>query len=153
MGNICRSPTAEGVFRSLLEQRGLLDRIEIDSAGTHGHYHAGEQPDRRAREMASRKGVDLAGIHARPVEANDFQNFDYVVAMDMDNYNDLKAACPETMRQKLHLLLDFAPALGIREVPDPYYGGRAGFERVFDMIEQAAVGLLDEIMNTHSVDK
>ena len=114
MGNICRSPTAEGVFRSLLEQHGLLDRIEIDSAGTHGHYHAGEKPDRRARQMASKKGVDLTGIQARPVEANDFQSFDYVVAMDMDNYNDLMAACPEDMHRKLHLLLDFAPELGFR---------------------------------------
>lgn len=146
MGNICRSPTAEGVFQNMLEERGLSHLVEVDSAGTHGHYHAGEPPDRRAREKASEKGVDLSGIRARPVKVEDFENFDYILAMDLDNYNGLSDICPEGLDDRLHLFMDFAPGLGIREVPDPYYGGPAGFERVYQMIEQAAERLLDEIV-------
>ena len=146
MGNICRSPTAEGVFLSLLEKRGLSQRVEVDSAGTHGHYHAGEQPDRRAREAASGKGVDLSGLRARRVHAKDFERFDYVLAMDIDNYNGLIDICPEGFDDRVRLFMDFAPELGIREVPDPYYGGPAGFEHVYQMVEQAAERLLEDIV-------
>ncbi len=145
MGNICRSPTAEGIFQALVDKRGLTAQIEIDSAGTHGHYHAGEPPDRRAREKASEKGVEISHYQARRVQAEDFETFDYLLAMDLDNYNGMLEICPEGLQDRLHLFLDFAPEVGTREVPDPYYGGPAGFERVYQMIEVAAEKLLDEI--------
>ncbi|MCF6282295.1 MAG: low molecular weight phosphotyrosine protein phosphatase [Candidatus Polarisedimenticolaceae bacterium] len=145
MGNICRSPTAEGVFQAMLDERGLAEQVEVDSAGTHGHYHAGEPPDRRAREQAKEKGVDLSGYSARRIHIDDFSRFDYLLAMDLDNYNGMMTICPEEYKSRVHLFLDFAPELEIREVPDPYYGGPAGFERVYQMIEQAAGKLLDEI--------
>jgi len=144
MGNICRSPTAEGVFRKLLEQEGMAHLIEIDSAGTHG-YHVGYPPDRRAQETAVRRGIDLSGLRARRVDPEDFEVFDYVLAMDQDNYHRLSAICPPGFERKLMLLMDFAPHLRTREVPDPYYGGPSGFERVFDMVEAAAEGLLEDI--------
>lgn len=144
MGNICRSPTAEGVFRKLIEVQGLDRAIETDSAGTHG-YHAGESPDRRARETAARRGVDLSDLRARQVGASDFDYFDYVLAMDEDNLRSLSAICPPDHRDKLVLFMEFAPHLRSREVPDPYYGAAGGFDRVFDMVEAAAEGLLNDI--------
>ena len=144
MGNICRSPTAQGVFRHLVEQEGLSHLIETDSAGTID-YHAGKAPDRRARETALRRGLDLSDLRARQAKAADFDAFDYVIAMDLDNYSDLLGLCPEGRAEKLHLFMDFAPQLQVREVPDPYYGGPAGFERVFDMVEEASRGLLERI--------
>ena len=148
MGNICRSPTAQGVFRHLVEQEGLGRLIATDSAGTID-YHAGRAPDRRARETALKRGLDLSDLRARQAVAKDFEEFDYVLAMDRDNYVDLQRICPSGQESKLHLFLDFAPHLEIREVPDPYYGGPAGFERVFDMVEEAARGLLDDIKAQH----
>jgi protein-tyrosine phosphatase len=148
MGNICRSPTAQGVFRHLVEQAGLNQRIDTDSAGTID-YHAGKPPDRRARETAVKRGLDLSDLRARQVKAKDFERFDYVLAMDRDNYADLEAICPPGQEGKLHLFMDFAPQLDSREVPDPYYGGPAGFERVFDMVEEAAAGLLERIRQQH----
>lgn len=148
MGNICRSPTAQGVFRSLVEREGVSHRVEIDSAGTHA-YHVGEPPDRRAQESATRRGIDLSDLRARRVEADDFHRFDYVLAMDQDNYHNLSGICPPGLERKLMLFMDFAPHLRTREVPDPYYGGPTGFERVLDMVEAAAEGLLADIRRRH----
>ena len=144
MGNICRSPTAHGVFRSLVQQRNLQASIDIDSAGTHA-YHAGEPPDRRAQNTALQRGIDLSDLRARPVSTKDFDAFDYILAMDEDNYAILMSLCPEEAKDKVHLFMSFAPHLQRREVPDPYYGGIKGFENVFDMIDHAAKGLLDDI--------
>ncbi len=148
MGNICRSPTAHGVFRSLVLQEKLADAIEIDSAGTHA-YHVGNEPDRRAQETARRRGIDLSDLVARRVDPTDFDRFDYVVAMDQDNYLSLSEICPEEHRDKIYMFMDFAAETRSREVPDPYYGGAAGFERVFDMVEAASAGLLTEIRSRH----
>lgn len=144
MGNICRSPTAQGVFRDLVDKAGLSQRITTDSAGTID-YHAGRPPDRRARETAVKRGLDLSDLRARQVLVKDFDRFDYLLAMDRDNFDDLVALCPPGQEHKLHLFMDFASHLEVQEVPDPYYGGPAGFERVFDMVEQAAIGLLERI--------
>ena len=144
MGNICRSPTAEGVFTSLVEKNGHDDEIDIDSAGTHA-YHVGESPDDRAQEAASRRGFDLSPIRARKVKPKDFEEFDYVLAMDRSNFQDLKRVCPAGMEDRLKLFLDFAPNLKERDVPDPYYGGHSGFEHVLDLVEAASEGLLEDI--------
>ena len=144
MGNICRSPTAQGVFRGLLEREELYAVIKTDSAGTHA-YHAGEPPDRRARETALRRGIDLSDLRARLVEPDDFSRFEYVLAMDEENYHSLSGICPRGSERKLMLFMDFAPHLRTREVPDPYYGGASGFDRVFDMVEAASEGLLVDI--------
>lgn len=144
MGNICRSPTAEGVFRKLVEDAGLEKRISADSAGTHA-YHAGEGPDRRATEAAARRGFTLAKIRARRVVEDDFEIFDHILAMDNENLLILEEQAGESHRQKLRLFLEFARSVPEREVPDPYYGGPAGFEKVLDLVEDAAAGLLDAI--------
>lgn len=150
MGNICRSPTAHGVFRTLIEKEGLSESISIDSAGTHA-YHVGNPPDKRAQETARRRGIDLSDLTARRVSEDDFEVFDYVVAMDQDNYMSLSEICPERHVDKIHMFMDFAPEMRTREVPDPYYGGGSGFERVFDLVEAAAAGLLLEIRKHHPV--
>ncbi len=141
MGNICRSPTAEGVFRHFVTGAGLEDQIEADSAGTHA-YHVGEPPDRRATAAAERRGVSLAGIRARRVSDDDFERFDYIIAMDHDNQMHLLDQAPEEHRSKVQLFLSFSAEDGT-EVPDPYYGGSAGFERVLDLVESASRGLLE----------
>lgn len=143
MGNICRSPTAEGVFRYHVEGAGLADHIEIDSAGTHA-YHVGEPADRRARAAAERRGMSLDGIRARRVSRDDFERFDYILAMDEDNLARLKDEAPEEHRHKLRLFLEFA-TIEEREVPDPYYGGAAGFERVLDLVDEASRSLLETL--------
>ena len=143
MGNICRSPTAEGVFRHLAEKAGLADRLTIESAGTHA-YHSGEPPDRRAVAAAARRGVSLSSIRARQVSADDFEKFDYIIAMDEDNRRRLLEQAPEEHHHKVHLFLSFA-AISETEVPDPYYGGGAGFERVLDLVELASRGLLETL--------
>jgi protein-tyrosine phosphatase len=148
MGNICRSPTAHGVFRALVEREGLAHRISIDSAGTHA-YHVGNPPDRRAQATASGRGIDLSDLIARRVEDADFARFDYLLAMDQDNFLALSESCPEAHINKIHMFMDFAPHMRTREVPDPYYGGASGFERVFDLVEAAAEGLLAEIRRRH----
>jgi protein-tyrosine phosphatase len=145
MGNICRSPTAEGVFRKLVEERAPQLRIQIDSAGTHD-YHVGEAPDPRAIAAAARRGIDLEPLRARMVEEADFERFDLVVAMDRLNREVLLDRSPETYRDRVRLMMDFAPSLEVEDVPDPYYGGPVGFERVLDLVEEAARGLLDEVM-------
>ncbi len=148
MGNICRSPTAHGVFRALVDSEGLADRISIDSAGTHA-YHVGSPPDRRAQETAQRRGIDLSDLVARRAVEDDFAIFDYVVAMDQDNYMALSEICPTEHIDKIHMFMDFAPQMRTREVPDPYYGGGAGFERVFDLVDAASRGLLRDIRQRH----
>lgn len=144
MGNICRSPTAHGVFEHLVKAENLEDKIEIDSAGTHA-YHVGESPDQRAEETAHKHNVDLSYIQARKVHPNDFEYYDYILAMDLDNLSILEKDCPEDAKHKLHLFLNFAQELQQREVPDPYYGGRQGFENVFNMVDAASKGLLENI--------
>lgn len=143
MGNICRSPTAEGVFRHFVNEAGLSEQFDIDSAGTHA-YHVGEPPDHRAAAAAERRGISLANIAARRVSDDDFERFDFIIAMDDDNRQRLLDQAPEEHRSKVTLFLSFADN-GEREVPDPYYGGAAGFERVLDLVEEASRGLLAAI--------
>jgi len=150
MGNICRSPTAEGLFRQYVENAGLAERIEIDSAGTHA-YHIGNPPDPRAQAAARRRGVDLSCLRARQVSVKDIIDFDYVLAMDRDNLTVLKRLAPAHLVDKPRLFLDFAPDLKESEVPDPYYGGEAGFLYVLDLIEAASKGLLEHIRREHNL--
>jgi protein-tyrosine phosphatase len=144
MGNICRSPTAEGVLRRRAAERGATPAIEVDSAGTHA-YHVGEPPDPRAVAHARRRGIEIGQLRARQVEALDYQRFDLMLAMDAGNLALLERRRPPDGRATLGLLLDYAPALGRREVPDPYYGGTEGFETVLDLVDAAALGLLDAL--------
>lgn len=137
MGNICRSPSAEGVFRKVAAERAPDLRFEIDSAGTHA-YHVGEPPDPRSQAAAARRGVDLSEIRARKVEPVDFLNFDWVLAMDETNLAALSGICPADASDKLKLFLEFLDDPSRREVPDPYYGGHQGFEQVLDLVEQAS---------------
>jgi len=148
LGNICRSPTAEGVFRKYVIDAGLEDMILMDSAGTHA-YHVGEPPDRRAQETAARRGIDLSTLRGRRATAADLDEFDYVLAMDLENLHNLHAIAEERHKPRIQLFLDFAQELEEREVPDPYYGGPSGFDQVLDMIEEAAAGLVQEIRNKH----
>lgn len=144
MGNICRSPTAEGVFRKVVTEAGLDHLIEIESAGTHA-YHANDPPDRRAQAAAERRGFSLADIRARRVESEDFERFDYIFAMDRDNLAMLRSAAGEQPGAEIHLFLEFATEGREAEVPDPYYGGAAGFERVLDLVEDASARLLERL--------
>ncbi len=144
MGNICRSPTAEAVFREVLRVAGEGLAVQVDSAGTHG-YHVGEPPDARAIAAARRRGYRMEELRARRVEPVDFERFDLLLAMDEDNLAFLHRIAPAGYRGRARLLLEFAPESGRRGVPDPYYGGEAGFEEVLDLVEEAARGLLDEL--------
>ncbi len=148
MGNICRSPTAEAVFRHYVDEAGLGARIHIDSAGTHD-YHVGEAPDARTQRAAKRRGYDMSQLRGRQVGAEDFACFDYVLAMDEANLAILRRLRPADAQSHLGLFLEFAEHHGEREVPDPYYGGADGFERVLDMVEDAAKGLLQHIRERH----
>lgn len=148
MGNICRSPTAHGVFEEMVKRTGVSDQVSVDSAGTHA-YHVGEPPDPRAQEIALKRGLDLSSQRARRALSEDFARFDFILAMDKDNYANLTAICPAGMREKLHLFMDFASDYKTNEVPDPYYGGAGGFDRVFDMVESASRGLLENIRKNH----
>lgn len=150
MGNICRSPTAEGVFRHVVAQAGLAEQVRTDSAGTHA-YHVGEPPDGRAQSTAVSRGLDISDLRARRVQASDFSEFDYVIAMDRDNLSNLIHEAPAELRSRIHLFLDFAPQRKESEVPDPYYGGQQGFEKVFDMVEAASEGLLNEIRQQYDL--
>jgi protein-tyrosine phosphatase len=145
MGNICRSPTAEGVFRRLVRERAPHLPLEIDSAGTHD-YHVGEAPDSRSVAAAARRGIDLRGLRAREVSDQDFERFDLILAMDRLNYVTLLERAPESSHERIRLFLDFAAGADLEDVPDPYYGGPLGFEQVLDLVEEAAAGLLDEVM-------
>ena len=147
MGNICRSPTAEGVFRRLLAERAPELDVHVDSAGTHG-YHTGKPPDPRACRAAERRGVDLTGLRARQVTGEDFAHFELVLAMDEQNRDFLLEASPVEYHGRIKLLLEFAPQLERREVPDPYYGGSTGFEHVLDLVEEAGAGVLEHLLRT-----
>jgi protein-tyrosine phosphatase len=147
MGNICRSPTAEGVFRHKVSQKSLDDRISIDSAGTHA-YHVGNPPDSRAQSAALKRDIDLSGQRARRVTADDFYEFDYVIAMDESNRRDLLDICPAGHEDRVHLFLNFSDS-ELDEVPDPYYGQGRGFEIVLNLVEDAAEGLLAHIEERH----
>ncbi len=148
MGNICRSPTAQGVFETLIEAEGLAHAVAADSAGTAG-YHIGKPPDARSAEAAARRGVDLSGYRARQATAEDFHRFDLLLAMDSDNHAGLSRIAPQGHDDRLRLFLDFAPELGLRDVPDPYYGGADGFEAVLDMVEAGSRGLLAHLRDAY----
>jgi len=141
LGNICRSPTAEAVVRDLLRREASGLELELDSAGTHG-YHTGDPPDERSIATARRRGIDMSDLRARVVEPMDFDRFDLVLAMDEAVYDQLRRVAPQGRSEKIRLFLEFAPQLGRRDVPDPYYGGAAGFEDVLDLVEEGARGLL-----------
>jgi protein-tyrosine phosphatase len=143
MGNICRSPSAEGVFRKAIANSGC-ESIQFDSAGTHD-YHVGDPPDRRAIAAAKRRGIDLSDLRARSIEDGDFAEFDLVLAMDCDNLDILQRRAPAQFQERIKLVMDFAPLAYSREVPDPYYGGAQGFEDVLNLLELAAQGLLREL--------
>jgi len=145
MGNICRSPTAEGVMRKLLIENDLESRFILDSAGTHA-YHVGARPDERAIAAAASRGIDIGSQRARKIEAGDFDRFDYILAMDADNLERLHAKQPEGSRASVGLLLDYSREDPGGAVPDPYYGGAAGFERVLDLLEEANQALLERLI-------
>lgn len=144
MGNICRSPMAEGWLSYRLEADTETLRVHVDSAGTHG-YHAGSAPDPRAQAATARRGFHIGHLQARQVVPQDFDRFDLLLAMDSDNFDFLAAMAPGEAESKLRRLLDFAPSAGLNDVPDPYYGGDTGFERVLDLVELAVEGLLPEL--------
>jgi len=146
LGNICRSPTAEAVFRELVKRDGGKLRVDVDSAGTHA-WHAGSAPDARAIAAAARRGIDMRGLRARKVTEGDFERFDFLLAMDEQVYCQLLEVAPAAQRDRVRLFLEFAPELGRREVPDPYVGGPAGFEEVLDLVEAGARGLLAALAN------
>ena len=143
MGNICRSPTAEGAFLEKITKKGLLDLFEIDSAGTHA-YHIGEGPDKRSQSSASKFGVDLSNQRARQVHESDFYYYDYIFAMDKSNLSDLKAICPKEHQHKLSLMLDNIPENNGKSVPDPYFEGR--FDDVYKMLSRASGFLLEKLL-------
>ena len=148
LGNICRSPTAEGVFRHLVEQQGLSEHIAADSSGTSG-WHNGEPPDRRSQQSAMARGIDLSGLRSRKARPEDFHKFNYVLAMDSSNFDNLQAMCPPGYEDRLHMFMKFAPEFGRPDIPDPYY--EDGFDGVFDMLEAASKRLLAEIRDRHGL--
>ena len=150
MGNICRSPTAEGVLTNLVAQANLQALITVDSAGTHA-YHIGKAPDPRTQQAAQLRGIDLSNLKARKVINSDFAEFDYILAMDQANLQNLQAIKPKTARAHVQLFMDYAQRWQEREVPDPYYGGAQDFERVLDMVEDAAEGLLLHLRQQHQL--
>lgn len=147
MGNICRSPTAEGVMRKLVNLAGLQDTIEIDSAGTHD-YHVGAPPDVRSQAVAKARGYDLSLLRARQVCAGDFADFDLLLAMDHDNLGLLQRRCPKALQSKLQLIMHYADKFPVEEVPDPYHKGAYGFDVVLDYLENACSGLLRHLTQT-----
>ena len=144
LGNICRSPTAEAVFRAVAAREAPELMIEVDSAGTAG-YHIGEPPDLRMRQAATRRGYDMSPLRARIVEPRDFEVFDLILAMDRENLNVLHHRAPAHARDRVRLFLEFTPDATATEVPDPYYGGPNGFEEVLDLVESATQGLLQHL--------
>lgn len=150
LGNICRSPTAEGVFRVLAARQGVHAISLVDSAGT-ASYHIGDPPDSRSQRAALERGYDLSQLRARAVQPDDFHDFDFILAMDRANLQALQAMAPSHHRARIELLLDYARAAGVVEVPDPYYGQREDFERVLDLVEQGAEGLLAHLREQASM--
>ncbi len=149
LGNICRSPMAEGAFRRAAEQEGVLDWFDIESAGM-GNWHEGQAPDTRAQAAALKRGIDISGQFARQVTPADFRRFDLLLAMDGSNYDGLMQLAPKDARHKVRHFLDYAPHVGTKHVPDPFYSGAAGFDHALDLIEAAAKGLLDDLMSAVS---
>ena len=144
LGNICRSPTAEAVFREVAAREAPDLAITVDSAGSAG-YHVGAPPDPRTCAAAARRGYDLSPLRARIVEPEDFERFDLILAMDRENLAALRSRAPKDMHERVRLFLEFAPELATSDVPDPYYGGPNGFEEVLDLVEAAAHGLLKHV--------
>jgi protein-tyrosine phosphatase len=144
MGNICRSPTAEGVMRKLLQDAGLADQIALDSAGTHA-WHINEPPDPRSQQAAAARDILMSDLRARAVESSDFRDFDYILAMDRDNLEALERIRPPNASAQVELMLTYATHASGDEVPDPYYGGSAGFEKVLDLLQDAGQGLLQSL--------
>lgn len=148
MGNICRSPTAHGIFQQLVINAELSDNIIVESSGTIG-YHVGEHPDTRATAMAKSRGVELSSLTAQKVSVDDYQYQTYILAMDYENLRNMQAECPDSLHHKIELLLDYHPDHQLKEVPDPYYGGDQGFVCVYEMLELACESLLQEIKEKH----
>lgn len=148
MGNICRSPTAHGVLRQMVQAHGWNDWLRVDSCGTHA-YHVGEAADRRSQQHAAQRGYDLSDLRARQLTREDFSEHDLVLVMDHQNMARAQALCPPSQRYKLHGLTDFCPTMRSAVVPDPYYGGDQGFEYVLDLIEDACQGVLAHVQRTH----
>jgi protein-tyrosine phosphatase len=144
MGNICRSPTAQGVFRKMVVDAGIADIVQVESAGTHA-YHVGEPPDARAQQAAKKRGYEIGDLCARQVTADDFRAADLILAMDWENLSMLQQQCPKAYKHKLQLLMRFAGEHDAATVPDPYYGGPEGFNTVLDYVEDACQGLLDVV--------
>ncbi|MCA3221148.1 MAG: low molecular weight protein-tyrosine-phosphatase [Betaproteobacteria bacterium] len=144
MGNICRSPTAQGVFRKMVADAGISDIVQVESAGTHA-YHVGEPPDARAEQAAKKRGYEIGDLRARQVTADDFRAADLILAMDWENLSMLQQQCPKAYKHKLQLLMRFAGEHDAATVPDPYYGGPEGFNTVLDYVEDACQGLLDVV--------
>ena len=144
LGNICRSPTADGVFMKLLVDEGFFDRIAVDSCGT-ATWHIGKAPEQRTQIAAAKRGYDLAGLRARTVKTDDFEQFDYILTMDESNYNELLVMAPVQHHGKIRMFLEHAPQCDFSAVPDPYYDGEQGFEIVLDLVESASRGLLEHI--------
>ena len=144
MGNICRSPSAEGVFRNMVKEHNLSQFFSIDSCGTHS-YHTGQSPDSRSQHAAMRRGIDISQQTARTIEQNDFNRFDYILAMDNHNRSFLQSMADEVYLNKIHLFLEYAENCKLIEVPDPYFGGEEGFEIVLDLLQQASIGLIKHL--------
>lgn len=143
LGNICRSPLAEGVFRAVAEERGLSHLFRLDSAGT-GGWHAGSSPDPRSVAIAAKHGIDITGQSARKVVPEDFDTFDLLLGMDRSNVDELRRLAPAGAKSRIHLFLDYAGE-GLRDVPDPYFGGPDGFADIYHMIREASESLLDRV--------
>ncbi len=143
MGNICRSPTAEGCFRSILSKQDLSDSFEIDSAGTHA-YHIGNPPDSRSQQIARKYGIELSNQRARKIHESDFYYFDHIIAMDTDNIDILKSICPTDSQSQIKLLFDYLPDAGLKSVPDPYFEGK--FDEVFEMVHAACTSFLENLV-------
>ena len=150
MGNICRSPLAQGVFENVLRREGLEGEVFVDSAGT-GSWHVGHPPDERAQRSANSRGLDLSAQRARRVTPDDCRNFAYVLTMDEENYRAVAALC-RSGSAEVRPFLDYAPDRSETQVPDPYYGGPDSFEHVLDLVEEASEGLLKEIKEKHLAD-
>lgn len=150
LGNICRSPTAEGIFRDMVKRRGLTGRVLHDSCGT-GDWHQGEPPDPRAITEAHRRGIDISDLRARQIRAADFAAFDYIVTMDHDNHHEVRRLCPPVHGGKVHHAVSFAPQNGADHVPDPYYGGTKGFAQVYELLTAICEGLLQRIQDEHGI--
>ncbi|QKP78667.1 low molecular weight phosphotyrosine protein phosphatase [Methyloligella sp. GL2] len=152
LGNICRSPMAEGVFRAVVQREGLIDRFELDSAGM-GSWHVGQAPDTRAQAAAAGRGLDISGQAARQVALGDFDYFDMLLAMDESNFEELTQLAPAAQQHKVRQFLDFAPHAGTRDVPDPFFGEAEGFDHALDLIEQASEGLLTSLLRNQPVSR